>query len=113
MGSKIKRSIFVLKVKIFTLYPDLFPGLFNFGLYKKAREQKIWDLEIINIRKYSTNKHANVDDTPFGGGAGMLIRPDILAKSLDSNVDYKKSRKIFFCRQKEKCLIKILQKVYV
>ena len=51
------------------------------------------DLEIINIRKYSTDKHANVDDTPFGGGAGMLIRPDILAKSLDSNVDYKKQQK--------------------
>ena len=92
----------MLKVKIFTLYPDLFPGLFNFGLYKKAREQKIWDLEIINIRKYSTDKHANVDDTPFGGGAGMLIRPDILAKSLDSNVDYKKKQKNIFLSPKGK-----------
>ena len=92
----------MLIVKIFTLYPDLFPGLFNFGLYKKAREQKIWDLEIINIRKYSTDKHANVDDTPFGGGAGMLIRPDILAKSLDSNVDYKKKQKNIFLSPKGK-----------
>ena len=60
------------------------------------------NLEIINIRKYSTNKHANVDDTPFGGGAGMLIRPDILAKSLDSNVDYKKKQKNIFLSPKGK-----------
>ena len=92
----------MLKVKIFTLYPDLFPGLFDFSLYKKAREKKIWDLNIINIRDYATDKHSNVDDTPFGGGAGMLMRPDILAKSLDSNVDYKKQQKNIFLSPKGK-----------
>ena len=75
----------MLEVKIFTLYPDLFPGPLNTGIYKKAQERKIWDLKIINIRDYATDKHGSVDDTPFGGGSGMLLRPDVLASALDSN----------------------------
>jgi|TARA_B110000211_G_C13843018_1_gene448783 tRNA (guanine37-N1)-methyltransferase len=86
----------VLKVKIFTLYPDLFPGPLDSGIYKTARQRKIWDIDIINIRNYSTDKHKKVDDTPFGGGNGMLIRPDIIAKALDKNINYKlKNRNIY------------------
>jgi tRNA (guanine37-N1)-methyltransferase len=86
----------VLKVKIFTLYPDLFPGLLDFGIFKKAKEKKIWELEVINIRKYAIDKHGSVDDSPLGGGVGMLMRADVLAKSLDTNINYKdKSRNIF------------------
>ena len=76
----------MLKVKIFTLYPEVFNGLLNSGLYKKALDKKIWKLEILNIRDYADDKHKTVDDTPFGGGSGMLMRPDILAKALDSNL---------------------------
>ena len=83
----------MLKVKIFTLYPDLFPGLLDSGMYKKAREKKIWDLEVINIRDYTNDKHRTVDDTPFGGGSGMLIRPDVLAEALDKNTTTKEIRK--------------------
>ena len=86
----------MLKVKIFTLYPDLFPGLLDFGIFKKAKEKKIWELEVINIRKYAIDKHGSVDDSPLGGGVGMLMRADVLAKSLDTNINYKdKSRNIF------------------
>ena len=79
----------MLKVKIFTLYPDLFPGFLNIGLYKKAAEKNIWKLQVIDIRKYAEDKHKTVDDTPFGGGSGMLMRPDVLALALDRNINYK------------------------
>ena len=76
----------MLEVKIFTLYPDLFPGPLNMGIYKKAKENKTWDLKVVNIRDYSTDSHKSVDGTPFGGGSGMLLRPDVLASALDKNV---------------------------
>ena len=76
----------MFEVKIFTLYPDLYPGPLNTGIYKKAQESKIWDLKVINIRDYAIDKHSSVDDTPFGGGNGMLLRPDVVATALDSNL---------------------------
>ena len=74
------------KVRVFTLYPELFPGPLASGLYKKALEKKIWSLEVVNIRDYATDKHKTVDDTPFGGGSGMIMRADVLANSLDKNI---------------------------
>jgi tRNA (guanine-N1)-methyltransferase len=59
------------------------------GLYKKAHEKKLWSLEIVNIRDYATDKHKTVDDTPFGGGSSMLMRPDVVANSLDKNITNK------------------------
>ena len=72
--------------RVFTLYPELFPGPLGVGLYKKAMDKKIWSLEVVNIRDYTTDKHKTVDDTPFGGGTGMLMRADVIANSLDKNV---------------------------
>ena len=77
----------MFKVKLFTLYPDIILGPLNLGLLKKARENKIWDLEIIDIREFASDKHKTVDDTPFGGGSGMLMRPDVLAKALDQKIN--------------------------
>ena len=74
------------KVRIFTLYPEMFPGPLASGLYKKALEKKIWSLEMVNIRDYATDKHKTVDDTPFGGGSGMVMKADVLANSLDKNI---------------------------
>ena len=79
----------MLKVKLFTLYPDLFPGLLDVGIYKKARENKKWNLEVINIRDYAFDSNRTVDDTPFGGGSGMLLKPDVVAAALDKNVTLK------------------------
>ena len=76
----------MFEVKIFTLYPDLYPGPLNTGLYKKAQENKIWSLNVVNIRDYAVDKHGTVDDTPFGGGSGMLLRPDVVASALDQNI---------------------------
>ena len=74
------------KVRVFTLYPEMFPGPLASGLYKKALEKKIWSLEMVNIRDYATDKHKTVDDTPFGGGSGMVMKADVLANSLDKNI---------------------------
>ena len=88
--------------RVFTLYPDFFPGPLNRGLYGKALSEKIWDLETINIRDYATDKHKTVDDTPYGGGYGMLIKPDVLANSLDKNS--KSNEKIIYLNPKGKLL---------
>tara|TARA_Y100000590_G_scaffold424329_1_gene531064 strand:- start:15 stop:704 length:690 start_codon:yes stop_codon:yes gene_type:complete len=76
--------------RVFTLYPELFPGPLSIGLYKKALEKKLWSLQVVNIRDYATDKHRTVDDTPFGGGSGMLMRADVIANSLDQNISNKK-----------------------
>ena len=75
--------------RVFTLYPELFPGPLGSGLYKKALEKKLWSLEIVNIRDSAQDKHKTVDDTPFGGGSGMVIRADVIANSLDKNISNK------------------------
>ena len=88
------------KARIFTLYPEIFPGPLNKGLYGKALSNKIWNLDIINIRDSAKDKHKTVDDTPFGGGTGMLIKPDVLARSIDQHLN--KSEKIFYLSPKGK-----------
>ncbi len=80
--------------KVFTLYPDYFPGPLNKGLYGKAIEKKIWDLKTVDIREYALDKHKTVDDTPYGGGSGMLLKPDVIAKSIDANT--KNGEKIYY-----------------
>ena len=98
----------MLQAQIFTLYPELFPGPLNKGLYGKALSNNIWNLKIINIRDYSSDKHKTVDDTPFGGGSGMLIKPDVLANSLDQNV--KPNEKIYYLTPKGKLFSQKLAK---
>jgi len=88
------------QARIFTLYPEIFPGPLNKGLYGKALSNKIWNLEVVNIRDSAEDKHKTVDDTPFGGGYGMLIRPDILSKSIDKHIN--KNEKIFYLSPKGK-----------
>ena len=88
------------KVQIFTLYPEIFPGPLNKGLYGKALSKKIWNLKVVNMRDYAEDKHKTVDDTPFGGGNGMLLKPDVLAKSIDQNVNI--GEKIFYLSPKGK-----------
>ena len=86
--------------RIFTLYPDLFPGPLSKGLYGKAMEKKIWNIETVNIRDYAIDKHKTVDDTPYGGGFGMLIKPDVLAKAIDEKL--KTKEKIYYLSPKGK-----------
>ena len=73
------------EAKVFTLYPEVFPGPLSKGLYGKALSKELWNLKVVNIRDAAEDKHKTVDDTPYGGGSGMLLKADILAKSLDQN----------------------------
>ena len=100
----------MLNVKIFTLYPELFPGPLDIGLYKKAKSKKIWSLKIINIRDYSKDKHKTVDGTTYGGGNGMLMRADILADALDKNIDVQKKEKTIYLSPKGKQFDQIIAK---
>ena len=73
------------QAQVFTLYPEFFPGPLSKGLYGKALSKELWNLKIVNIRDAAGDKHKTVDDTPYGGGSGMLIKADVMSKSLDQN----------------------------
>ncbi len=96
------------KVKIFTLYPEFFPGPFDKGIYGNALKKKIWDIKIVNIRDFAQDKHKTVDDTPYGGGSGMVMRPDVIANSLDNNLN--SNEKIYFLSPRGKLLNQELAK---
>ena len=70
-----------MNFKILTLFPELFPGPLNHSITGVALEKKIFTVEAINIRDFTENKSRTVDDKPFGGGAGMILKPDILQKA--------------------------------
>jgi tRNA (guanine37-N1)-methyltransferase len=69
--------------RVLTLFPEMFPGPLAHSLAGKALERGDWTLEAIDIRGFATDKHRTVDDTPFGGGPGMVMRPDVVDAALD------------------------------
>ncbi|MGB1077570.1 MAG: tRNA (guanosine(37)-N1)-methyltransferase TrmD [Bdellovibrionales bacterium] len=69
-------------VNILTLFPEMFPGSLGQSLSGRALEKELWSYNAVNIRDFATDNHKTVDDTPFGGGAGMVMRPDIIEKAL-------------------------------
>jgi tRNA (guanine37-N1)-methyltransferase len=71
------------RATILTLYPEMFPGHLGFSLAGKALERGQWSIETVQIRDFAEDRHRTVDDTPAGGGAGMVLKPDILAKAID------------------------------
>ncbi|WP_319497073.1 tRNA (guanosine(37)-N1)-methyltransferase TrmD [uncultured Cohaesibacter sp.] len=71
------------RASVLTLYPDMFPGPLGTTLAGRALENGIWSLEAVHIRDFAEGKHRNVDDTPAGGGAGMVLRPDVVARAID------------------------------
>jgi tRNA (guanine37-N1)-methyltransferase len=68
---------------VLTLYPDMFPGSLGQSLAGRAMAEGKWSLETVQIRDFATDRHRSVDDTPAGGGAGMVMRADILAAAVD------------------------------
>ena len=90
----------MFQAQVFTLYPEVFPGPLSKGLYGKALSNKLWNLNVINIRDVATDKHKTVDDTPYGGGTGMLLKADVLANALDQN--NKKGERVFYLSPKGK-----------
>jgi tRNA (guanine37-N1)-methyltransferase len=69
---------------VLTLYPEMFPGPLGYSLAGRARSEGLWTLDAVQIRDFATDRHRSVDDTPAGGGAGMVMRADVLAAALDS-----------------------------
>tara|TARA_B100000678_G_scaffold55404_1_gene44446 strand:- start:11719 stop:12420 length:702 start_codon:yes stop_codon:yes gene_type:complete len=72
------------KASILTLFPEAFPGILGTSIIGRAMENDIWSLEALDIREFSDHKHRSVDDTPAGGGAGMVLRPDVVASAVDA-----------------------------
>jgi tRNA (guanine37-N1)-methyltransferase len=72
------------RATILTLFPEMFPGMLGQSLAGKALADRRWQLDTVNIRDFATDRHGTVDDTPFGGGAGMVMRPDIVDAALCS-----------------------------
>lgn len=79
------KGCFKLKIKILTLFPNMFNGFLSESIIKRAIEKGIVEIELIDYRQYSNDKHNHVDDTPCGGGAGMVIKCDVIDRALKSN----------------------------
>jgi len=81
-------------VTVLTLFPEMFPGPLAHSLIGKALEKNLWQLQIVDIRDFAEDKHQTVDDVCFGGGPGMVMRPDVVDKALSSAMDKGKARLI-------------------
>jgi tRNA (guanine37-N1)-methyltransferase len=71
-------------IDILTLFPEVFQGVFNFGIFQRAMEQKLVNIAVHNIRDYTHDKHHTADDYPYGGGAGMVLKPDPIFEAVES-----------------------------
>jgi tRNA (guanine37-N1)-methyltransferase len=92
----------MINFKIITLFPELFPGPLSASVTGTALEKKLWSLEAINIRDFAKDERKTVDDTPYGGGAGMVLKADILADAIEKN--FKPESKIFYLSPRGKTL---------
>ncbi len=74
----------IWKAKVLTLFPDMFPGALGLSLAGQGLKDGLWALETVDIRDFASDKHRSVDDAPFGGGPGMVMRPDVVSDAIDS-----------------------------
>ena len=79
----MEKNTIIWTAKVLTLFPEMFPGPLRYSLAGKALENGIWSLEAFDIKSFLENDHSGVDDTPFGGGAGMVMRADVIDKALE------------------------------
>jgi tRNA (guanine37-N1)-methyltransferase len=75
------------RASVLTLFPEMFPGPLGHSLAGRALASGRWSLDAVNIRDFATDRHRSVDDTPFGGGAGMVLRPDVLDAAIEAVAD--------------------------
>ncbi len=83
-------------VTILTIFPEMFPGPLGCSLAGKALKNNYWSLDLINIRDFGRTKHKNVDDTPYGGGNGLIMRPDVVGPALDTALKKHPNSKIYY-----------------
>jgi tRNA (guanine37-N1)-methyltransferase len=95
----------MMKIDVLTLFPEMFAGVFGHSILKKAAEKQAVQYNVINFREFSDNKHQTVDDYPYGGGAGMVLKPQPIfdaVEALTNKNEEKKSRVILLCPQGER-----------
>ena len=90
-----------MNVTVLTLYPEMFPGFLGYSLAGKAMQEGLWSLNAVNIRDFATDSYGTVDDLPFGGGAGMVMKPDVLDRALKASY---KTGPLLYMTQKGKPL---------
>ncbi|HAA90212.1 MAG: tRNA (guanine-N(1)-)-methyltransferase [Thermoanaerobacterales bacterium 50_218] len=98
-------------IKILTIFPEMFTGPFQTSILKRAQQRGLLRIEVINIRDYSLDKHRKVDDYPFGGGAGMVIKPEPVYRCLMANKENPKARVILLTPQGKTFTQKIAQEL--
>lgn len=95
----------MMKIDVLTLFPEMFSGVFGHSILKKAAEKEAVQYNVVNFREFADNKHQTVDDYPYGGGAGMVLKPQPIFDAVDSLIkenEHKKSRVILLCPQGER-----------
>ncbi len=85
-----------LSVKILTIFPEIFPGPLAISLIGNGLKNNLWSLEVINIRDFGVTKHQTVDDEPFGGGCGMVMKPDVVSAAIEHAKQTMKAPQIFY-----------------
>ena len=91
-----------MKIHVLSLFPDMFTGVFGSSILKKAQEKGAVELTVTDIREYSENKHKQVDDYPYGGGAGMVLKPEPMFNAVEAITEGRKPRVILMCPQGER-----------
>lgn len=91
-----------MKIHVLSLFPDMFTGVFGSSILKKAQEKGAVELAVTDIREYSENKHKQVDDYPYGGGAGMVLKPEPMFNAVEAITEGRKPRVILMCPQGER-----------
>lgn len=81
---------------ILTIFPEMFPGTLGYSLAGQALKNGIWSVDVIDIKKFGRSKHFNVDDEQYGGGDGLVMRPDVLGDALDEAMKNSGSKKIYY-----------------
>jgi tRNA (guanine37-N1)-methyltransferase len=94
-----------LSVHVLTIFPGIIESFIKYGIVRRAIDKEIFRINVINIRDSATDRHLTVDDTPYGGGAGMIMKPDILAASLKSTDPFREGRRppVIFLTPQGKC----------
>ncbi len=85
-----------MKFNVLTIFPEMFPGPLGQSLAGKALKAKHWELKVFDIRKFAEDKHSTVDDKPFGGGTGMVMKPDVLGKAVEAIKKKDKKTKLLY-----------------
>jgi tRNA (guanine37-N1)-methyltransferase len=101
----------MFNVSILTIFPDLFPGPLGISVLGRALQQNLWTLDVKDIRDFATDRHKSVDDSPTGGGAGMVFKPDVLARAIEAaQKDLSKPAKVIYLSPRGKLFSQKLAK---